>query len=145
MNPYLSEFDINKNIEEQILDYKRHIRYYQKSLNDEGIWLFLATLGCWGVPDSQMQKVAFIITIVIFFYRFYLQIEDKRTFKQIANDIEDDVKSSTLLEDIKKARLYDLSKIKSKELSLINTIKTMSIFIVCFFFAFISMGISKSI
>ena len=144
MNSFLNEDEANKYLVEQISEFKAHIRHYHKSLNNEGVWLFLAALGCWGVPNREMQNASFIITIIIFFYRFYLQLEDKRSFKQIIVDIESDIKLSNLFDDVKKARLYDLNKMKNKELSFFLALKSMLVFIICFFFTVISMEISKS-
>ncbi|WP_447880479.1 hypothetical protein [Serratia fonticola] len=36
-------------IKNKILEYEVHIDEYRSLVNTEGVWLFLATLGCWGV------------------------------------------------------------------------------------------------
>ncbi|WP_019899659.1 hypothetical protein [Methylotenera mobilis] len=144
MNQFLNDVEINKDIQKQIIDYKFHIKAYQKTLNNEGVWLFLAALGCLGVPDKGMQNVAFYITLIVFFYRLYLQLDDKRSFKEIANDIELEIASSSLANDIKKARYYDLNKLKRKELSFFKTLKSGFVFLICFIFTIFSHQMSKS-
>lgn len=145
MSMTFGKLDLNEYLKSQIMDFGDHVKNYQKSLNNEGIWLFLAALGCWSVPHKSLQSVAFIISLVVFGYRMYLQVEDSRPFKKIYADIKEQVESSDLDADIKKARLYDLDRIVRKELSLIKRIKSMLIFIICFFFTVVSMELAKTL
>lgn len=140
----INDDSVNKNLVMQISDFKDHIRSYHNSLNNEGVWMFLAALGCWGVTDKEMQNASFILTIIIFFYRLYLQLDDTRSFKQIASDIEGDINLSNLENDVKKARLYDLKKLKSKELSTFKIFKSTLVFLACFSFTVISMIVTKN-
>ena len=134
-------FDINNYITSQILDFKNHIEHYQETINTEGIWLFLAVLGCWGVDDELMQKAAFIMTMLIFLFRVLQKIEDTRSFKDIFLDIKSQINQSSFNENVKKARLDDLNKIKAKNLKLIKLIKSSSIFIICFIYTVFSVAI----
>ena len=138
------EFDLNGFIESQISDFKNHIKQYQETINTEGIWLFLAVLGCWGVTDEVMQKTAFIMTMIIFSFRVYQKLEDTRSFKEIYLYIEEQIKESNLNEDIKKARLYDLNRIKNKNLRLSKIVQSSSIFIICFVYTVFSMALHFS-
>jgi hypothetical protein len=140
----LGEHDVNSHLEQQVSDFRQHIKHYQESLNNEGVWLFLAALGCWGVPSKEMQNAAFVITIIIFFYRLYLQLEDKRSFKKIAIDIESEINNSDIPEDTKKARLYDLNKLVKKELSFFKTLRSSIVFLICYVFTIFSMEVAKS-
>ena len=139
MNFQNLEFDVNGFIVSQTSDFKNHIKQYQETINTEGIWLFLAVLGCWGVTDEVMQKTAFIMTMIIFSFRVYQKLEDTRSFKEIYLYIEEQIKESNLNEDIKKARLYDLNRIKNKSLRLSRMVKSSSIFIICFAYTVFSM------
>lgn len=145
MVQFIIEEEVNKNLGKQILDFKKHIRHYRMSLNNEGVWLFLAALGCWGVPNKEMQNTAFVITIIIFFYRLYLQLEEKRSFKEIANNIEAEIISSNISEDMKKARYNELNKLKNKELSFLKTFRSGLVFLICFIFTLFSYELAKSI
>ena len=138
------KFDTNSFISSQILDFKNHIKQYQETINTEGIWLFLAVLGCWGVSDEAMQKTAFILTMIIFLFRVYQKLEDTRSFKEIYLDIEEQINESNLNEDIKKARLYDLNRIKTKSLRFSRIVKSSSIFIICFVYTVFSMALHFS-
>ena len=138
------EFDLNGFIESQISDFKNHIKQYQETINTEGIWLFLAVLGCWGVTYEVMQKTAFIMTMIIFSFRVYQKLEDTRSFKEIYLYIEEQIKESNLNEDIKKARLYDLNRIKNKNLRLSKIVQSSSIFIICFVYTVFSMALHFS-
>ena len=135
------EFDMNRFITSQISDFKNHIKQYQETINTEGIWLFLAVLGCWGVGDEAMQKTAFIMTMVIFLFRVYQKLEDTRSFKDIYLDIEEQINESNLMQDVKKARLYDLNRIKTKNMRFSKIVKSSSIFIICFIYTVFSLAI----
>ena len=137
-------FDTNEFFENQISDFKEHIKNYRTNLNNEGVWLFLACLGCWGIPNEDMRNASFIITLILFFYRGYLLSDDKRPFKKIYSGIKEEIESSELPNDIKKARLYELEKIKIKELSYLKMFKSNLIFLICYIFTIVSMEISKS-
>jgi hypothetical protein len=138
------EFDVNNFIASQIADFKNHIQQYQETINTEGIWLFLAVLGCWGVTDEAMQKTAFIVTMIIFAFRVYQKLEDTRSFREIYLYIEEQVKDSNLDEDLKKARLYDLNRVKNKNLRFSKLLKSSSIFIICFVYTIFSMALHFS-
>jgi hypothetical protein len=53
-------------IEWSIDKFQSDLHQYRSILNDEGIWLFLATLGCWGVEKGWFQLAACIATLIIF-------------------------------------------------------------------------------
>lgn len=144
MNISSLKYDMNEHIRIQITDFKQSIKNYQKNLNNEGVWLFLAALGCWGIPNHKMQSVAFVISIFLFFYRVYLQADEVSSFGQTYKYLKTQIDDSNLDADIKKARLYDLERIKNKELSLLKILKSNSVFIMCFFFTVISMEIAKA-
>jgi hypothetical protein len=62
-------------IENELQAVQRGIGIVQASVNDESIWLFLASLGCWGVPSQHFQIVAFVFVFVIFAERIRLAIK----------------------------------------------------------------------
>lgn len=70
-------------IKNQINEYENHIDTYWSSLNTEGVWLFLATLGCWSVNHAESQLFAIVIAVILFSYRIIVKISDKRSFPRI--------------------------------------------------------------
>lgn len=59
---------VDKNIEikDKLSNLESHINSYRDSLNAEGVWLFLATLGCWSVNGFWYQIIALMITFFCF-------------------------------------------------------------------------------
>ena len=55
-----------KTIENDIKNFHQHVITHREIFNYEGIWLFLATLGCWSVPGFFLKIVAFLITLGLF-------------------------------------------------------------------------------
>ena len=126
--------DMNNLIVNEIADFKEHIHHYRDTLNSESIWLFLAVIGCWGVPDAQTQKISFGITVVIFFHRMLSKIKDSRSFTRMLKDLEEMIHTELPIGDTQKARLFELQRIKRKNLSAKATFKSSIIFIICFMF-----------
>jgi hypothetical protein len=54
-------------IENKILELQQDVREFWATLNEQGIWLFLATLGCWSVTDLTTKRLAFVATFFIFY------------------------------------------------------------------------------
>ncbi|MRD72780.1 hypothetical protein GH865_05880 [Rhodocyclus tenuis] len=70
-------------IEDEIQSLRDHVREYRKALNDEGVWLFLATLGCWGVSGKALQIFAIVVTILLFGRRLQDRLSERRPFSKI--------------------------------------------------------------
>jgi len=129
------QIDTNEEIKQTISVYENHIEQYWYSFNTEGVWLFLATLGCWSVNEPNIQVFAIVITAVLFSYRIYLKLPEKRSFKTISAEIQETITQTIGLDnDTGKARMYELEQINRVKLSLTNTIKSTIIFLVCYSF-----------
>lgn len=126
------EISVNKEVILRIEEYRRHIETYWSLLNIEGIWLFLATLGCWSVSHHWFQLAAFIITAILFGYRIKEKCAGKRRFPAISKQLEEMIRTELQEGDIRKARLYDLAEVQTKQLSLYNTVKSTLIFLICY-------------
>lgn len=133
LEPQGKQMGKSDQIKVEIENFHTHILEYRKYLNEEGVWLFLATLGCWSVKPGGHQYSALLLTAVIFGFRLYSRISDKRTFPKIANAIRSSIASS-LKGDANKARLYELEKVEALAKSNFATIKQSGIFLVCWLF-----------
>lgn len=129
----------NEIIKQRITDFELHIDAYRVSLNTEGVWLFLATLGCWSVTDGLSQVYAIVVTFILFSYRIYSTLNDKRPFSSISNELEDAINNELEEGDTKKARLLDLYNIRNTKLSLKNHLKSTAIFLLCYSFLGVTM------
>lgn len=124
----------NEKIKLEIEEFSKHIDKYRVALNKEGVWLFLATLGCWGVGQRWFQLIAILISFMLFTYRLFSNTSDKRAFSKKAKEIEHGIKSRIELGDTQKARLYDLIVLKNGKLAIKDTLKNTVIFFVCYTF-----------
>lgn len=131
-------FDGNTAIKADINALTAHIREYRVIINGEAVWLFLATLGCWGVSGTLPQFVALCITLVLFLRQATDKVSDKRSFAKMIQDVRDRIDSELLEADARKARLYDLLDIQKTELATIVSIKRTWVFVVCWAFYILS-------
>lgn len=73
--------ETNDSILKQIKKYSAHIDRFRARANTHGIWLFIATLGCWGVTEPSIRILAFVMLFFIFFCFFYtvaFQVKSER-------------------------------------------------------------------
>ena len=131
MQESLSKSDEIKN---KLAEFESNIDSYRTSLNSEGVWLFLATLGCWSVNHGGLKIFAIGITFLLFTHRIFTKMHDKRTFPSISKELERTIRSEIEEEDTQKARLHDLTQIRTIKLSIFNHLKSTAIFIICYAF-----------
>lgn len=124
----------NDAIKQKIADYGTHIDAYRASLNTEGVWLFLATLGCWSVGHAPSQLYAIAITFILFSHRIYSKLSDKRPFSSITKDLEKTIKGELEDGDTQEARLHDLRQIRDIKLATTSHLKSTAIFLLCYSF-----------
>lgn len=127
-------------IEDSILTLRQHVRDYRKALNDEGVWLFLATLGCLGVPGKALQLGAITVTILLFGRRLQERLSDRRPFSKMISDIRSRAETELEEGDAKKARLYELIQVEKVDLSVTATFKEGWVFLVCWGFLTITLA-----
>ena len=121
-------------IEDELSALRRHIIEYRTALNAEGIWLFLATLGCWSVSNIFLQFTGFGIAVLLFGERLTKRIGETRSFSKLVKAIEGRIAATLPEGDSTKARLYDLAELRSKELSMVNSLANTWAFLLCWLF-----------
>jgi hypothetical protein len=115
---------------------------HHMALNNEGIWLFISTLGCWSVSIAILQLIAYFLVLFIFGERMVKRSKrpmETRSFFTLIEGIEVRVKESLPEGDIQKARLYDLSKLREK-LSVVNTFRSTKVFMICWLYYAVSVA-----
>lgn len=137
--PLLASDRENETIKQQLIQFEAHIDAYRVSLNTEGVWLFLATLGCWSVNHAPSQLFAVLITFILFSYRIWSKMGDNRLFSSITEDLEEKIKTKLKDGDTKKARLHDLYQIRDVKLAMKSHLKSTAIFLLCYSFLIVSL------
>ncbi|MDR1864456.1 MAG: hypothetical protein LBR08_02680 [Bacteroidales bacterium] len=56
------------NIKKDFKRLRKDMRRYYAPLNKYGIWLFIVSVGCWGISHPVVQLIANILTGFIFLY-----------------------------------------------------------------------------
>jgi len=136
----LDERTINSSIIKSIQKFEKRIISYHQNLNTSGIWLFLATLGCWSVTDDGMQTLAVVFTGIIFFHRLISGLSSFKLFKSEFKEIEEEINTSSLVSDRKKARLHDLNQIDKKFTSWLRILKYIPAYYLSIIFLAASMA-----
>lgn len=121
-------------IEAEMSALQSHISSYRNAVNQEGIWLFLTTLGCWGVPNHILQIFSFALAALLFGERATNRLKETRSFSQLVKDIEERIAQLLPDGDARKARLYDLAAFQRTELSTLNNLKNIRVFLLCWLF-----------
>ncbi len=128
--------DIYETIEDKIKWFDDLIDEHYVSTNDEAVWLFLATLGCWSVNHAPSQFFTLAITLFLFLYRVIVKWKrmEKRTFPEINKDIKIIIESRIKEDTTRKKWLEELSKMYNKKTSILYSFKHLAIFILCYLF-----------
>lgn len=121
-------------IEAEMSALQQHITDYRAALNQEGVWLFLTTLGCWSVSNHILQFFAFFLAVILFGERTTKRFKETRSFSKLVKAIEDRIAQSLPEGDSRKARLYDLAAFQKIELSTLNSLKNVKVFVLCWLF-----------
>lgn len=113
---------------------EQHIAEYRKQLNDEGIWLFLSTLGCWSVTSRPLQFFALALTALLFGFRLKLSLKEPRSFKALIQTIEARIDSEELTDTAKGKLFQRLRNTQNGTLSYRRSFKESGIFFCCWMF-----------
>lgn len=105
-----------QSFEEKLQLIEIDIQKYNKNMNDSGIWLFLATLGCWGVTQEYLQVIAVIFTFIIFSHKLIKGFNEFKFFSTILKEQISKIENSELDEKSKKALNFDIVNFKKKNL-----------------------------
>lgn len=106
-----------KESEKTLKKLKNRVKKYNTNLNESGIWLFLATLGCWSVEGEWLQYIAVLTTVLIFAHKLITGLDGFKTFSSEINELKSKAEMSDLDEMSKKAIILDILEFNRKYLS----------------------------
>ena len=113
------------------------IVFWRTTLDQEGVWLFIATLGCWSVPQGWLRVTALVITFIIFAWRAISQQKDMKPFSKRFDELQAKIKAEIADEIAQKATLYDLGVLRARLLGY-GSLKRAIIYSLCMIFFAIS-------
>lgn len=121
-------------IDDALRAFRQHILDYQTALNDEGIWLFLSTVGCWGVPQPGFQMTAYFVTVMMFGSRLASRYTERRPFKTLASDLQRRIQQVTPSAEERTRQLLLLQQLQKAYLSGIRPLLASKVFAVAWTF-----------
>ncbi|MDR2212163.1 MAG: hypothetical protein LBE21_00855 [Pseudomonadales bacterium] len=99
-------------LSQQIEELSKRIEAHTSNLNKEAVWLFIATLGVWGVTEKFLQFIAVLTTLIIFISRVVVDPNQGSFYKQI-KIIKKTIKNLDISDEIKKTLELKLDSAKS--------------------------------
>lgn len=137
MEPY--ERSADRNLRAMLRRFERSVDRYRLVLNNEGVWLFLAVLGCWGVPDPGFQIAATWIALIIFGYRIYSDLHDQQSFSRMQRELREAISLDLPFGETQQARLKELEEMVKRKLSWPAALKSTAIYVMCYGFLVLSL------
>ncbi|MBX3628157.1 MAG: hypothetical protein KF892_24315 [Rhizobacter sp.] len=127
-------------VEDALKAFRAHILNYRKVLNDEGIWLFLSTVGCWGVPQPMYQLVAYDMTVMLFGARMKSRYTERQSFTELGEILEGRIGRETSDPGERAKQLLLLEQLRKSNLSGLRPLRTIKVFFFCWLFYGASFG-----
>ena len=127
-------------VEEALKAFRSHILEYRRVLNDEGIWLFLATVGCWGVTQPVYQLFAYGVTVMLFGTRVTTRYTESQSFTALAVRLEKRIQAEVESPELRTRQLLLLQQLKASALSGVRPLLATKVFLVCWVFYGASFG-----
>ncbi len=125
-----------KEVEDYISSFTDYVHSYRENANQQGIFLFISTLGCWGPSNVILQYFAFFLVGIIYFKNAFKEWDSEGKhithYKglELINDKISKLKS-------KRDQRYYYSKVKqykNENLSFLSEIKGIYIAVLTFLF-----------
>ncbi|KAB7697141.1 hypothetical protein [Plesiomonas shigelloides] len=115
------------------------VHKYNQNLNDSGIWLFLATLGCWSVNEPTIRLIAAACTFILFSHKLMTGVSDFKLFTTKIKEQTLKIEASSLDEKSKKALKFDLLNFEKEQSSSSRIIKKVPAYYVSMLFLLASL------
>jgi hypothetical protein len=122
-----------------LLKLDRYIDSYRTAVTDEGVWLFLATLGCWSVGEPFFQMLAYLVAAVVFASRVSAQKSEKSSFYALARQIERRISVSGESAEVRARQLEELEELRARKLVPMKEFREGKVFLLCWVFFVVSL------
>jgi hypothetical protein len=118
----------------EIEEFSANIRQYHASLNDEGVWLFLAALGCWSVVGGAYVAMSLSATFLLFAWRLNEKRIEKRGFSKVIGSLRDRITKELPYNERRTGLLNELQKLQETELSVRKVVRSAWPFLISWAF-----------
>lgn len=131
---------MSKSIHARIIEFHELTDIYRNNLTQEGMWLFVATLGCWGLTANiYFQYFAFCITGILFAERFHDKISRSKNLARVKSDLIKDIDNSDEGSE-KQTYLKDYKAMLKDRFSINSMFTEGRVFFICFMFWGVSLA-----
>lgn len=130
----------SKIFEDKLDKIKTEVENYNRNLNESGIWLFVATLGCWSVDHFNLRALALVFMFLIFAHRLLSGLDSFKSFASRLKKQESEIDNASLDEKTKKSLKYDIIKFEKNNLSNWRIVKKVPAYYLSALFLLASMG-----
>ncbi len=100
----------------EVNELRNSLDIHHQHLEQQAIWLFVATLACWSVKQVVFNVVAFIIVAFIF-YKLVFRNKKPKVIDKVIKELMERIMASSMTEDQKKARKLELQEMSNECLS----------------------------
>lgn len=108
-------------LEKELEQFAQKIKSYNLHVNKSGVWLFLATLGCWSITENLLMRyVATVCTFLIFSHQLFTGIDGFKLFSTRLAEMEKRIAESEWDIKSQKALRLDILELKKTQLSLLR-------------------------
>lgn len=111
------------------------------AMNTHAVWLFLAVLGCWSVPEGWLRVTAMLLSIALFWRSFQNDVSGVEPTSKALDSVESELRELPVDEVNMKARLYDIEEIR-RRINSVESYKRGWPFIACWSFMGLSLVLS---
>jgi hypothetical protein len=120
----------NETIERELEALSLAVTEYRRALNNEGVWLFLAVLGCWSVTPPWLRLVALFAVFVLFRHRMSSYSTERRGFTQLLEEVKRRIDELSTTEQARKANLFDLLQFQKQNLEGLTPFRKVPAFLI---------------
>ncbi len=124
---------LNLTIDAELEAMESTIDTHQRALHKEGIWLFLAVLGCWSVYPEWLRLCALMLAVFIFFHSYEAYRTDKRDFRRQFAAARARISALVIDQRLKQDGLDRLAILESQRLSGLRPLYAVPGFVVGWF------------
>lgn len=124
-----------------IENYMSKVKNFHIESEKAAIWLFLGTIGCWGVEDMKFRITSFFVIFLLFIYQLINFKKDNDIYKRFDHELTDLIHQISLTTDLDKHKDESLNKLlhfKKENFGWLGFIKKGGVFTICLLYFYYS-------
>lgn len=125
----------------RVENYMSKVENFHIASENAAIWLFLGTIGCWGVEDMKFRITSFFVIFLLFIYQLVNFKKDNNIYKRFDHeltDLIDEIYSTNSIDKYKDELLNKLLLFKKENFGWFGFIKKGGVFTICLLYFYYS-------